>query len=155
MLDTQRDTLALPLIRRVVERQVPLLAVCRGIQELNVALGGTLHMVLEEVDGLMAHRVGKSKPREEQYQPLHDIDVVGGGALRAITGLAHYRVNSVHGQGIARLAPGPRDRGDSSGWTDRGGECPARHGHAAWRAVAPRVAVPGAGLRSCAVHRLR
>ena len=106
MLDPQRDTLALPLIRRVIERQIPLLAVCRGIQELNVALGGTLHMVLDEVDGLMAHRIGKSKPRDEQYLPLHDIDVVDGGALRAITGLGCYRVNSVHGQGIARLAPG-------------------------------------------------
>ena len=106
MLDTQRDTLALPLIRRVIERGIPLLAVCRGIQELNVALGGTLHMVLEEVDGLMAHRVGKSKPRDEQYLPLHDIDVAEGGTLRAITGLGCYRVNSVHGQGIARLAPG-------------------------------------------------
>ena len=104
MLDTQRDTLALPLIRRVVERRIPLLAVCRGIQELNVALGGTLHMVLDEVDGLMAHRVGKSKPRDEQYQLLHDIDVVADGTLHAITGLGHYRVNSVHGQGIARLA---------------------------------------------------
>ncbi|MDE0046453.1 MAG: gamma-glutamyl-gamma-aminobutyrate hydrolase family protein [bacterium] len=104
MLDTQRDTLALPLIRRVVERQVPLLAVCRGIQELNVALGGTLHMVLDEVDGLMAHRVGKSKPRDEQYQLLHDIDVVAGGTLHSITKLEHYRINSVHGQGIDRLA---------------------------------------------------
>ncbi len=106
MLDTQRDSLALPLIRRVIERRVPLLAVCRGIQELNVALGGTLHMVLGEVDGLMAHRTGKSTSRDEQYQPLHDIDVVAGGMLRTIAGLGHYRVNSVHGQGIDRLAPG-------------------------------------------------
>ncbi len=103
-LDIQRDTLVLPLIRRIVERGVPLLAVCRGIQELNVALGGTLHLVLEEVEGLIPHRVGKSKPRDVQYRPMHDIDVVPGGVLHAITGLKRYRVNSVHGQGIDRLA---------------------------------------------------
>lgn len=104
MLDCQRDILVLPLVRRIVERGIPLLAVCRGIQELNVALGGKLHLVLEEVDGLIPHRVGKSKPRDQQYQPMHDIDVVPGGVLQGITGLEHYRVNSVHGQGIRRLA---------------------------------------------------
>ena len=104
MLDRQRDTLVLPLIRRIVERGMPLLAVCRGIQELNVALGGTLHLVLEEVEGLDRHRVGKSRPREEQYRPMHDIDVTPGGLLDAVTGLRRYRVNSVHGQGIDRLA---------------------------------------------------
>ena len=105
MLDTQRDSLTLPLIRRVIERRVPLLAVCRGIQELNVALGGTLHMVLSEVDGLMAHRTGASTSRDEQYQPLHDIDVVAGGVLSTIAKRRRCRVNSVHGQGINGLAP--------------------------------------------------
>ncbi len=108
LLDPQRDSLTLPLIRRAVDLGLPLLAVCRGLQELNVALGGSLHLVLEEVAGLIPHRVGKSRPRDEQYRPLHTVCAVPGGVLRAVTGLDEFRVNSVHGQGIDRLADGLR-----------------------------------------------
>lgn len=105
MLDAQRDALALPLIRKAVEREIPLFAVCRGMQELNAALGGTLFQHVEEVPGRIDHRAPDA-PREEQYGPAHDIDVVEGGVLHRITGLTRYKVNSLHGQGVDRLAPG-------------------------------------------------
>lgn len=105
LLDPQRDTLALPLIRRVIARGMPLFAVCRGMQELNAALGGTLFQHVEEIEGRIDHRA-PDVPREQQYEPAHEIAVVEGGALHRTTGLLHYRVNSLHGQGIDRLARG-------------------------------------------------
>ena len=104
LLDAQRDALTLPLIRRVVARGAPLLAVCRGVQELNAALGGTLFQHVEEVPGRMDHREDKADPRPKQYAPAHDVLLAEGGALRRVTGLASYRVNSIHGQGIDRPA---------------------------------------------------
>lgn len=106
LLDRQRDSLALPLIRRAVARGVPLLAVCRGIQELNAALGGTLFQHLNEVEGRGDHRpgAGKGAPRERLYGPAHEVETVAGGLLRRLTGLARYTVNSIHGQGIDRVA---------------------------------------------------
>lgn len=105
LLDDRRDALTLPLIRRAVARGAPLLAVCRGVQELNAALGGTLFQHVEEVPGRMDHREDKAAPRAEQYAPAHDVEVVEGGVLRRVVGLASYRVNSIHGQGIDRPAP--------------------------------------------------
>lgn len=104
--DVQRDALALPLIRRVLALEIPLFAVCRGLQELNVALGGTLHPRLYDVDGLMDHREDASLPRAEQYGPAHSVQVTAGGRLEAIVGPGEIRVNSLHGQGIRDLAPG-------------------------------------------------
>ncbi len=106
LLDRQRDSLALPLVRRAVARGVPLLAVCRGIQEMNAALGGTLFQHVCEVAGRMDHRpnAGKGAPRELLYGPAHEVETVAGGLLRRLTGLERYTVNSVHGQGIDRLA---------------------------------------------------
>jgi len=106
MLDHRRDALSLPLIRRTIERGMPLFAVCRGIQELNAALGGSLFQHVEEVEGRFDHREDKSLPREEQYGPAHDIAVTEGGVLHGLTGLLHYKVNSLHGQGIDRPAVG-------------------------------------------------
>ena len=108
LLDPQRDSLVLPLIRCCLDRGMPLFAVCRGIQELNVALGGTLHQHVEEVAGRMDHREDKSQPRDRQYAPAHDVEVHPGGVLQEIVGCGSRRVNSVHGQGIDRLAPGLR-----------------------------------------------
>ncbi len=105
LLDVQRDTLALPLIRRVIDRGMPLLAVCRGIQELNAALGGTLFQHVEEVEGRFDHRA-PDVARDGQYEAAHEIEVTRGGVLHRLTGLERYRVNSLHGQGIDRLAEG-------------------------------------------------
>jgi putative glutamine amidotransferase len=107
-LDPERDAWTLPLIRRALTRGVPLLAICRGTQEMNVALGGTLHQAVQEQPGLNDHRAPEGEPAEVQYGLSHPVDVVPGGLLAQITGRASFEVNSVHGQGIKALAPGLR-----------------------------------------------
>jgi putative glutamine amidotransferase len=102
--DPARDDTTLPLICRAIERAVPVLGICRGLQELNVALGGTLHQRLQEVPGLADHRAREADPVEVQYGPAHPVELTGGGRLAAIMGRREIRVNSVHEQGIDRLA---------------------------------------------------
>jgi len=106
-LDPARDATTLPLIRMALQRGIPLLAVCRGTQEVNVALGGTLHQAVHDVAGYIDHREDKSASIEVQYAPAHGINIVPGGRIAAILGgLDKMMVNSVHGQGIDQLAPG-------------------------------------------------
>jgi putative glutamine amidotransferase len=107
-LDPERDAWTLPLIRLALARGLPLLAICRGTQETNVALGGTLHQAVQEQPGLNDHRADGSQPAAVQYGPSHPVDVVPGGLLASITGRASFEVNSVHGQGIKQLAAGLR-----------------------------------------------
>lgn len=104
--DPHRDDTNLPLIERALARGVPLFAVCRGFQELNVVLGGTLHQHVQEVAGLADHRENPQDPLERQYGPAHYVNLVEGGQLRALAGADRVQVNSLHSQGIARLAPG-------------------------------------------------
>ena len=107
-LDPERDAWTLPLIRLVLARGIPLLAICRGTQETNVALGGTLHQAVQEVAGYHDHRSAKDQPAAVQYGLAHAVDVVAGGVLESIVGRASFKVNSVHGQGVKALAPGLR-----------------------------------------------
>ncbi len=107
-LDPERDAWTLPLIRRALARGVPLLAICRGTQETNVALGGKLHQAVQDVPGLNDHRSTEGAPAAVQYGPAHPVDVVPGGLLAGIVGSTTFTVNSVHGQGIKVLAPGLR-----------------------------------------------
>jgi putative glutamine amidotransferase len=107
-LDPERDAWTLPLIRRALEIGLPLLAICRGTQEVNVALGGTLHQAVQEQPGHMDHRDDESAPVEVQYGPAHPIHIVSGGLLHHILGTDEAQVNSLHGQGVKRLAPGLR-----------------------------------------------
>jgi putative glutamine amidotransferase len=104
LLDPQRDALTLALIRHAVLRGVPVFAVCRGIQEMNAAFGGTLFQHVQEVPGRFDHRADESLSRPQQYEPVHDIEVTPGGLLQQITGLERYKVNSLHAQGIDRPA---------------------------------------------------
>ena len=104
--DDQRDCLTLPLIRAAVEAGLPLFAVCRGIQEVNVAFGGTLHQRIQEAPGKLDHREDKELPREEQYGPAHEIALTEGGLLAGLAGAAEAMVNSLHSQGIDRVAEG-------------------------------------------------
>ncbi|MFE4633897.1 gamma-glutamyl-gamma-aminobutyrate hydrolase family protein [Streptomyces sp. NPDC056773] len=102
--DPDRDTLALALIPAAVEAGLPLLGICRGLQELNVAHGGTLRVIESG-----AHREDLSLPRDEQYLPAHEIRIVGGGTLDELTDrVGSARVNSLHGQAIDRLGAGLR-----------------------------------------------
>jgi putative glutamine amidotransferase len=103
--DLQRDEVTFRLIQAALELRVPLLAVCRGLQELNVALGGTLHPAVHEVPGLMDHRENGDDPREQQYASAHPVRLTPGGRLRQLFGVDEIGVNSLHGQGIRDLAP--------------------------------------------------
>ena len=102
--DERRDATTLPLIRHIVDRGLPLLAVCRGFQELNVAYGGSLHQHVEEVPGRFDHREDKNAPLDQQYAPAHDVKLAPGGLLERIAGKGTIKVNSLHGQGIDRIA---------------------------------------------------
>ena len=105
-LDPARDGLTLALIKACVAEGVPLLGVCRGFQEINVALGGSLHQRVHELPGLMDHREPKTAPFDVQYAPSHSITLAPGSAFEAWAGASEVMVNSLHGQGINRLAPG-------------------------------------------------
>lgn len=108
-LDPVRDEWTLPLTRRALELGVPLFAICRGFQETNVALGGTLYQAIHEVADKSGHRTApNSASAEEQYALSHDVHIVPGGVLEGIVGAGTVRVNSVHDQGADRLAPGAR-----------------------------------------------
>ena len=107
-LDPVRDDWTLALIPRALALGVPLLAICRGFQEVNVALGGSLHQTVHAQSGLLDHRADASLPVEVQYGPAHAVRVLPGGLLEALLGVSEFRVNSLHGQGVARLADGLR-----------------------------------------------
>jgi putative glutamine amidotransferase len=104
--DPERDATTLPLIRKAVQAGIPVLGVCRGFQEMNVAFGGTLHQKVHEVPGYDDHRDDTSLPLDVQYGPAHDVILEPGGLLRAMAGSDRVQVNSLHSQGIDQLAPG-------------------------------------------------
>jgi len=104
--DPARDATTLPLIRKAVRAGVPVLGICRGFQEINVAFGGSLHQRVHELPGYMDHRDDDSQPLEVQYGPAHDVVLEPGGLLRALAGVECARVNSSHWQGIERLGQG-------------------------------------------------
>jgi putative glutamine amidotransferase len=101
--DPERDATTLPLIRAALERGLPILCICRGMQELNVALGGTLYQEVHKIPGRMDHRAGEGT-REELFRIKHNVALTG--ELARITGAAEIAVNSLHGQGIDQLAEG-------------------------------------------------
>ncbi|MEZ5810254.1 MAG: gamma-glutamyl-gamma-aminobutyrate hydrolase family protein [Rhizobiaceae bacterium] len=104
--DQGRDSTTLPLIRRAIERGVPLLAICRGIQELNVALGGTLQAEVQDQDGMLDHRAADSTVQDERFAIHQPVKVRSGSCLASILGAGEVTVNSLHRQAIGRLAPG-------------------------------------------------
>jgi putative glutamine amidotransferase len=104
--DRHRDATVFNLIPAVVEAGIPLLAVCRGFQEVNVAFGGSLHQKLREVPGLQNHREDPDAPLDQQYAPAHSVVFTSGGLLHHITNRTSAEVNSLHRQGIDRLADG-------------------------------------------------
>lgn len=103
--DPDRDATTLPLIREAVRRDMPILAICRGIQELNVALGGTLHQRIFEMPGRFNHRRRKGPMTlDERYGPAHTVKLSAGRRLAELAGTEELMVNSLHGQGIDRPA---------------------------------------------------
>lgn len=101
--DSDRDATTLPLIRMAIERGVPLLAICRGIQELNVALGGTLETEIQERDGRMDHRAVVSDNQDERFAIHQTVTIKPGSCLAGVFGAGEIKVNSVHRQAIDRL----------------------------------------------------
>jgi len=110
--DVARDDLALALSETCVARGIPLFGICRGLQEMNVAFGGSLHPEIRELPGRMNHRMPRLDNGEIHPDPnvvfadRHDVSLVPGGAFAKILGCETIRVNSLHGQGI--LEPGAR-----------------------------------------------
>lgn len=102
--DKARDSTTLPLIRAAIARGLPVLGVCRGIQEINVALGGTLFQHVHEQPGRRDHRSNKSLDFHGRYQVVHEVELTPGGRLAEILGASAISVNSLHGQAIDRLA---------------------------------------------------
>ena len=107
----ERDALAFKLIDKALEKGLPALFICRGLQELNAALGGTLHARLHEVDGCLDHRMPKHEDLDVCYGLRHGMHFTAGGAFARIAGAGEIEVNSLHGQGIDRLAPGLQAEG--------------------------------------------
>lgn len=106
--DPARDRLTLNLIRAAVDAGVPLLGICRGFQEMNVAFGGSLYQKVHEAGPFMDHREDPDSTLEVQYGLRHPVMVQPGGLFERLGLPASFAVNSVHGQGVERLAPGLR-----------------------------------------------
>jgi putative glutamine amidotransferase len=104
-LDPARDATALCLAAAAVAHNLPLLGICRGLQELNVALGGSLHPALHQVPGRLDHRAPDA-PAHARHAVRHAVHFTAGGLLARLTGLSGCQVNSLHGQGIDRLGHG-------------------------------------------------
>lgn len=107
-LDPERDAITLALVPKVVERAMPLFAICRGTQETNVALGGSLHQAVHGVGPYRDHRGATGQGAELQYAPAHEVHVEPGGLLDRLLPDKTFAVNSVHGQAVNRLAQGLR-----------------------------------------------
>jgi putative glutamine amidotransferase len=103
LYDPQRDATTLTLIPRAVQMGVPLLGICRGFQEMNVAFGGTLLQRVHETPGHLDHRDDESAELEVQYGPAHEVRLEPGGLLNNLAGVAQIQVNSLHWQGVERL----------------------------------------------------
>ncbi len=101
--DVERDATTIPLIRAALERGLPILCICRGMQELNVALGGTLFQEVHKMPGRMDHRAGDGD-NEFRFRLQHEVTL--SGELARISGAGRIQVNSLHGQAIDQLAPG-------------------------------------------------
>jgi putative glutamine amidotransferase len=104
--DSHRDATTLPLISQAISAGIPILAICRGFQEMNVALGGTLHQKLHEVAGLNDHRDDESQPLEVQYGPAHEVALTPGGLFQQWASADRLTVNSLHSQGVNALGKG-------------------------------------------------
>ena len=98
--DRARDAVALPLVRACVARGQPFLGVCRGFQEVNVALGGTLHPEIRDLPGRMNHRMPPDGTIEEKFALRHAVTLTPGGPFHRILGATEVMTNTLHGQGI-------------------------------------------------------
>lgn len=103
-LDDARDSTSLPVIRAAIARDIPVFAICRGFQELNVVCGGTLHQYVHKVDGRRNHQPPRDVPREKWYEtPQHKVGIQQGGLFARLGLPADFAVNSLHTQGVDKV----------------------------------------------------
>lgn len=103
--DPARDATSIPMIKRAIDRGIPLLAICRGIQELNVALGGTLETEIQEIPGRSDHRRPDVPERDKMYAIRQNVIIREGTCIAKVLGAGEVQVNSLHRQGISEAAP--------------------------------------------------
>ena len=104
--DAARDATTMRLIRAAIDAAVPVFAICRGLQELNVALGGSLHQRLQDLPGRMDHSTPLHPNARLRIGKAHGVRIASGSWLHRIAGTTVIAVNSLHNQGVDRLAPG-------------------------------------------------
>jgi putative glutamine amidotransferase len=104
--DPERDQASLTLIPAAVKAGLPMIGICRGFQEMNVAFGGTLHQAVHELPGFGNHRENDWQTVDQQYAPLHEVRFTPGGVLEKLSGRSSAMVNSVHSQGVDQLGEG-------------------------------------------------
>lgn len=104
--DRDRDRISLPLIRACVARGQPIMGICRGFQEVNVAMGGTLHPEIRDLPGRDNHRMPPDGTLEEKFELRHEVRFTDGGPFHQLLGATAVMTNTLHGQGIK--AAGPR-----------------------------------------------
>lgn len=105
LFDKARDATTLPLLGAAIAAGKPVLCICRGFQELNVALGGTLFQEVHKIQGRFDHRERPDVDLDIQFGPAHKISICDGGILSKITPRRSFVVNSLHGQGVDKLSP--------------------------------------------------
>jgi putative glutamine amidotransferase len=106
LLDPRRDKLTMRLVREAIETGVPLFGVCRGLQEMNVALGGSLYQSVHALEGMLDHREPDHESLEVQFAERHEVLLTPGSQFAEWAGGTRAKVNSLHGQGIQRLGEG-------------------------------------------------
>lgn len=104
--DPHRDATTLPLMRAAIDAGLPVFAICRGFQEMNVVFGGSLHQKIQDVPGRMDHREDPTQPLELQYAATHEVHLSESGYLHRLLGTRVIEVNSLHSQGVDRLGEG-------------------------------------------------
>lgn len=147
--DRDRDRVTLPLIRACIAAGLPILGVCRGFQEFNVAMGGTLHPEIRELPGRMNHRMPPDGTLEEKFAMRHVISLEAGGQFAGIFGADEVMVNSLHGQGIDEAGPrvhiegcAPDGTPEAIRITDAPGFALAVQWHPEWKAHEDPVSRP-------------
>ena len=100
--DRARDSIVLPLVRACVERGQPFLGICRGFQEVNVAMGGSLYPEIRDLPGRTNHRMPPDGTLEEKFELRHAVSFTQGGVFHRLMGAQSVMTNTLHGQGICR-----------------------------------------------------
>lgn len=104
--DDHRDEIAISMVDRMIDAQKPVFGICRGFQEINVALGGTLRRDTSANDALIRHHAPDDVAFDAMFEHRHPVDLAEGGVLAGAYAKPGLVVNSVHYQGIGRLADG-------------------------------------------------